>query len=130
MSKQIFKKIVPIDILYQFLGKICESNETFYFFNIHAYKKMLFYNYHVDFLKELVPYYYLSKRFYLDRELTYNSVTTILRQICKSHKLNISSKMKYSDSNYIIEYFIPSKISIPTTTTTTIEEKDNSLSTI
>lgn len=68
---------------------------------------MLFYNYHIDFLKELIPHYHLSKRFYLERELTYNSITTILRQICKSHELQIISKMKYSDSNYIIEYSIP-----------------------
>ena len=108
MSKQIFKKIVPIDFLYQFLEKICESTTpAFYFFNIHAYKKMLFYNYHLDFLKELMPYYHLSKLFYLEREISYNSITTIIRQICKSHQLKIISKMKYSDSNYIIEYSIP-----------------------
>jgi hypothetical protein len=107
MSKQIFKKIVPINILHQLLEKICEYTPAFYFFNIHAYKKMLFYNYQVDFLKELLPYYHLSKRFYLEREVTYNSITTILRQICKSHEIKMISKMKYCDSNYIIEYSIP-----------------------
>ena len=106
MSKQIFKKIVPVDILYQFLDKICESTPSSYILNINSYKKMLYYNYHVDFLKELVPYYHISKQFYLKREITYNTMTTILRQICKSHQLKIESKMKYVDSNYIIEYTI------------------------
>ena len=112
MSKQIFKKIVPVDILYQFLDKICESTPNSYILNINSYKKMLYYDYHVDFLKELVPYYHISKQFYLEREITYNSMTTILRQICKSHQLKIESKMKYVDSNYIIEYTICKDINI------------------
>jgi hypothetical protein len=67
---------------------------------------MIYYNYQTDFLKELSQYYYSSKLFYLEREPTYNSIATILRQICKSHDLKIISKMKYVDSNYIIEYSI------------------------
>jgi hypothetical protein len=108
MSKQIFKQVVPIVFFYEFLEKICEKeNNHNYIFDIHAYKKILFYNYQTNFLKELTKYYYVSKRFYLEREFNYNSIATILRQIAKSHNLNITSKMKYSDSNYIIEYSIP-----------------------
>jgi hypothetical protein len=107
MSKQIFKKIVPINFFYEFLNKICETSNNNYIFDINAYKKILYYNYQIDFLKEIKEYYYSSKQYYLERELTYNSIVTILRQIAKSHHLTIVSKMKYVDSNYIIEYSIP-----------------------
>lgn len=108
MSKQIFKTKVSKDYYYQFLEKICQKeNNSYYIFDIHAYKKMLYYNYHTVFLNEIKENYYTSKKFYVEREPTYNSIATILRQIAKSHELNISSKMKYSDSNYIIEYTIP-----------------------
>jgi len=107
MSKQIFKTKVSIDYYYEFLEKICEKENSNYIFDIHAYKKMMYYNYHTDFLNEIKENYYISKKKYVEREPTYNSIATILRQIAKSHELNISSKMKYSDSNYTIEYTIP-----------------------
>jgi hypothetical protein len=108
MSKQIFKKIIDIHFFYDFLMKICdEPKNSLYIFDINAYKKMIFYNYHIDFLKELTQYYQVSKRIYLEREPTYNSIATIFRQICKSHDIKITSKMKYCDSKYIIEYSIP-----------------------
>jgi len=107
MSKQIFKSKILLDYFYEFLKKICEIENTHYIFDIHAYKKMLYYNYHTDFLNQLKQHYHASKQFYIERELTYNSIATILRQIAKSHDLKITSKMKYSDSNYIIEYTIP-----------------------
>ena len=99
MSKQIFKKIIDINFFYEFLSKICEITNTefssFYTFNIESYKKMIYYNYQTDFLKELSQYYYSSKLFYLERELTYNSIATILRQICKFSDIKIMSKMKF-----------------------------------
>ena len=109
MSNQIFKKLVPIETFYSFLEKICEKDTTqgFYLFNISAYKKILYYSYHTDFLNELTEYYHTSKRFYLERTFTYNSIVTILRQISKSYHLTILSNTKYVDSNYVIEYSIP-----------------------
>lgn len=107
MTTQIFKSKVPKDFFYDFLEKICDKENLCYIFNINSYKKILFYNYHIDFLNELKKYYHVSKQFYIEREFTYNSIATILRQICKSHILKITSKMKYFDSVYIIEYSIP-----------------------
>ena len=36
--------------------------------------------------------------------MTYNNLITILRQIAKSHKIEYKSNIKYSKSNYNIEY--------------------------
>ena len=36
---QTFKKIIDKDILFDFLEKICDKNETFYTFDINAYKR-------------------------------------------------------------------------------------------
>uniref|UniRef100_A0A6C0HZ38 Uncharacterized protein n=1 Tax=viral metagenome TaxID=1070528 RepID=A0A6C0HZ38_9ZZZZ len=110
MSKQIFKKIIDIIFFYDFLDKICdEPKNGLYIFDLNAYKKMIFYNYHLQFLKDISQNYQSSKQFYLERELTYNSIATIFRQICKSHEIEIKSKMKYCDSKYIIEYSIEKK---------------------
>lgn len=106
MLKQIFKLQVPISCLYNLLDKICTKYENYYLVNIDSYKKMLFHTYENTFIEELREYYHTSKHFYLDRKLTYNSFTNIIRQICKSNNLNFASKIKYNESKYNIEFFI------------------------
>jgi hypothetical protein len=58
------------------------------------------------FINECTPYYHLSKRKYLEKKLTFNSFTTILRQICNFNKISYTSQIKYDKSNYCIEYYI------------------------
>ena len=43
---------------------------------------------------------------YLDKKLTYNSFTTILRQICNYNKITYTSQIKYDKSSYEITYYI------------------------
>lgn len=106
MLNQIFKLQVPIQNLYNLLDKFCVKYENYYLVNIDSYKKMLFHEYQKEFIEELRQYYHTSKHFYLDRKLTYNSFTNIIRQICKSNNHNFTSKIKYNESKYIIEFFI------------------------
>jgi hypothetical protein len=106
MLKQIFKKDIPIDILLDLLEKICLKTDKYYLVDMNAYKKMLFHGYHTDFLKTLIDYYHSSKRYYAERDLTYNSFTTIIRQICKNNMLQFTSQIKYNSSKYNIEYLI------------------------
>jgi hypothetical protein len=56
MLKQIFKKSVPLELLFNLLEKICEKFDTYYFIDLNAYKKMIFHEYHIDFRKELLNY--------------------------------------------------------------------------
>ena len=106
MSSQIFKNEIPNNKIYEFLDIICSKNEKHYLFNHDAYKKGVFFDLIAPFLQICREYYHISKRNYLERKMTYNSFTTIIRQICKYNKLEYISQIKYDKTNYDIVYFI------------------------
>jgi tRNA G18 (ribose-2'-O)-methylase SpoU len=106
MTKQIFKKDIPNELLFSFLDKICLKTEKYYLIDINAYRKMTFYNHHTEFLDGLKEYYHASKHFYLERKVAYNMLTTIIRQICKHNNVMFTSQIKYNESKYNIDYFI------------------------
>ena len=106
MSSQIFKKNVPNKIIFDLLDDICSKNEKHYTFNVNSFKKGIFNNSIQKFIDECIPYYHLSKRKYLERKLTYNSFTTILRQICNFNKILYTSQIKYDKSTYGITYYV------------------------
>jgi hypothetical protein len=106
MLKQIFKSNVPTELLFDLLEKICLKYEKYYYIDINAFQKMKYYNLYVDFCESLKEYYHASKHFYLERAMNYNSFTNIVRQICKNNSIMFSSKMKYNESKYNIDYFI------------------------
>lgn len=106
MSTQIFKNKVPNDLLFDLLDIICLKNEKHYIFNIDSFKKGVFKEDIQNFIQKCVPYYYISKRKYLEKKLTYNSFTTILRQICNFNKITYTSQIKYDKSTYDIVYYI------------------------
>ena len=60
----------------------------------------------INFIEECKPYYYLSKRKYLEKKHTYSSFITIIRQICNFNKITYTSQIKYDKSNYDIVYYI------------------------
>jgi hypothetical protein len=107
MSKQIFKELVPKEILFDLLDKICERVENGdYLVNNAAYKRMKFHNYHPGFLASIIDYYHWSKRFYVERDFTYQSFINIVRQITRIHGIRMTSNTKYLESSYMIEYII------------------------
>jgi hypothetical protein len=106
MSKQIFKKAVPRELLYDLLEKICLKTDKYYLFDMNAFRKLHFHNYHTDFFEILKEYYHSGKHFYLERKLTYNGFTTIMRQICKGNNIMFTSQIKYNESKYNIDFFI------------------------
>lgn len=106
MSTQIFKNNIPNENLFELLDKICLKNEKHYIFNIESYKKGVYNGDIQNFLNFCIPYYHLSKRKYLERKLTYNSFTTVLRQICNFNKITYTSQIKYNKSTYDIMYYI------------------------
>jgi hypothetical protein len=106
MTTQIFKKQLPNNILFELLDKICLKNEKHYTFNKDSFKRGVYNGVIQDFFTLCYPYYFLSKQKYLDRKLTFNSFTTVLRQICNCNKITYTSQIKYSKSTYNIEYYI------------------------
>ena len=106
MLTQIFKKNIPIEILFDLLEKTALKTDKYYLVDNNAFRKMVFHNYDKDFLNIILEYYHRSKQFYVTRKLTYNSFIDIIRQICKHNNTMFTSKMKYNESKYNIDYFI------------------------
>jgi hypothetical protein len=103
---QIFKHKISNTKLFEFLDQICSKTNNYYFVNNIAFKKAIYNDIIKSFLDECKYYYHLSKHKYLEKPITYNSLTTILRQICKFNKISFTSKIKYDKSDYEIQYYI------------------------
>lgn len=106
MNSQIFKQRVPLQILYDLLDKIALKRDSSYLIDMNAYKKLLYNELQTPFFASLVPYYHKGKQFYLERKISYNSFTTIIRQICKHEAVMFTSKINYNQSKYNIDYTI------------------------
>jgi hypothetical protein len=106
MSTQIFKQIIPNEIVYKLLDEICLKNEKYYILNKDSFKKGMFKELIQSFIELCFPYYHISKRKYLNRKITYNTFTTILRQICNFNQIIYTSQIKYDKSAYDIVYNI------------------------
>ena len=106
MSSQIFKKNIPKDIFFDLLNLICVKNEKHYILNINSFKRGIFNESIPKFIEDCKQYYHISKKKYLERKLTYNSFTTIVRQICNFNKITYTSQIKYDKSTYDIIYYI------------------------
>ena len=106
MLKQIFKENVPVNILFELLEKICLKTDKYYLIDNNAFKKLIYFKYNNDFIETVTPYYQESKKFYVTRKFSYNSFVNIVRQICKSNDNMFTSKIKYNESKYNINYFI------------------------
>jgi len=106
MSTQIFKRDIPHELLFNLLDNICMKNDKHYILNSESFKKGVFNGNIQEFLELCKPYYHNSKKTYLEKKLTYNSFTTIVRQICNFKKLTYVSQIKYNKSSYDIVYII------------------------
>lgn len=105
-KSQLFKIIIPIPKLKVFLDNICQIEDDMYILDFNAYKKGEYNNINGPFIADCKPHYHISKCKYVDCELTYKSMITVIRQICNYHDISYSSKIKYEKSSYDIVYFI------------------------
>jgi len=106
MNNQIFKAIPDNKLFFDLLDKICIKNDKYFLIDRIAYKKGLLSNDINLFFNNLLDAYYSSKKYYLTRELTYNSFLTVVRQLCKINTISFTSKIKYNKSKYEIVYYI------------------------
>ena len=106
MSTQIFKNMIPSEKIFHLLDSLCIKNNKHYIFDLNSFKKGIFTQEINIFLEECKPYYHISKKKYLENKITYNSFTTVLRQICNFNKIIFTSQIKYDKSNYEIIYYI------------------------
>jgi hypothetical protein len=106
MCEQVFKKNVPISILFALLEQICLKTEKYYFLDLNAFKKLQFHDLFVKFREEIRPYYHVSKRFYIDRDFTYRMFANIVRQLSRMANVRFDSEIKYHQSKYHVDYMI------------------------
>ena len=107
MSIQIFKSKISTEVLFSFLENVdCLKNKKYYLFNNDAFKRGVFNNKIAEFIENIKPHYHLSKQKYVDGEINYKKMTTILRQICNYNNITYTSKIKYDKSLYEIQYYI------------------------
>ena len=109
-NTQLFRKPIEPYLLFDLLDKVCMKKQTHYVVDINAYKKMMYHNYHIAFCDILFDYYHISKHFYISRHMTFKSLTTIVRQICKSCNIAFNTSIRYNKSDYAIEYYIYTKL--------------------
>jgi hypothetical protein len=106
--KQIFKIIPDNNILIDLLIKYSIVEHNKFIINYNVYKKLIYENKHIDFLEDLKQYYFLSKHHYLNREFTYISFITIIRQLAKINNITYSyvydKSMGYKFLKYTIYY--------------------------
>ncbi len=104
MSNQLFKKHIPIKILFDLLDKVCQKKDNHYIVDQDSWKRIKFHEYETGFCDSIKEYYHKSKLFYITRDFTYNSFINILRQICKCNNIGFTYFVKYSEYKYNITY--------------------------
>jgi hypothetical protein len=105
-SSQLFKQKIPIDLFYNYIKILSHEEDKFYLISDISFKQAKYHNILQKFCDDILPYYYISKQFYVKRDLNYNKFITIIRQICNSLNIKYASKIKYNKSLYDISYYI------------------------
>lgn len=106
-SNQFFKNPIPQNIIFSFFEKNCSSiNQKSFIFNKEAYKRSKLNETLNIFLDLIKNYYHTSKVKYIDNCTNYKKLLTIIRQICKYHNIEYTSKIQYFTSNYESQYTI------------------------
>ena len=106
MTSQVFKTAPSLDLLKTFLKSNAEFRKTKYIFSKASFKKAVLTEQILSFFHNLKKNYYNSKKYYIERKITYKTVVTILRQICKFFHIPFASVIKYNKSSYEMEYHI------------------------
>jgi len=106
MSNIIFKKDISNNILYDFLKLYCNLENNYYIIDKLIFKKYEYNNSIELFLNNLKEYYKENKINYLEREINFNNLLTIIRQICKFKNIPYYNKIRYDKNKYFITYYI------------------------
>ena len=108
MQSQIFCVSPTLSILYSFLDEYAIKKNKTYIYNKYTFKKAEYNQGIKKFCDTISPFYYESKKKYITRTQTYKTFATILRQICRYHKISFTSKIKYNKSKHEMDYHIDS----------------------
>jgi hypothetical protein len=106
MPNIIFKKDISNNVLFDFLKINCLIENDYYIIDKLIYKKYEYNNLISEFFNNIKENYKDSKKYYLEREITYNNLLTVIRHICKYNNIPYLSKIRYDKNKYYIIYYI------------------------
>jgi len=106
MSSQIFKTSPSLDLFIAFIKSNGEFRKNQYIFSKSSFKKARLNKMVNPFFLKLKEHYYGSKKYYVERKITYKSLVTVIRQGCKFFDMPFTSSIKYDKSKYTMEYYI------------------------
>ena len=103
----VFKPGLDINLLYDFLKIHCLYENNYYIIDKLIFKKYQYSNEELlSFYEKIKPFYLETKKVYVEREINYNNLLTIIRHICKYFNIIYYSKIKYDKNKYYITYYI------------------------
>ena len=107
MPSSVFNKIVPDDLLGDFLKTNCYIDPgSSTIIDRTTYKKSILEGSLFPFLSSLLTYYHQSTRFYLTRKMTYTRFLTVLRQLFRHHEIAYNVKVTHTSAKKEVVYTI------------------------
>lgn len=104
---QVFREPPSINCLQNIIECFGTKERDEFMIDYVTYKKIIFHKVYVDWLEELLPYYYNSKKFYITRNFSFNSFITIIRQLCKffgkDYRYTYDRNQNYQHLKYFIK---------------------------
>tara|TARA_A100001015_G_scaffold170099_1_gene189063 strand:+ start:1167 stop:1508 length:342 start_codon:yes stop_codon:yes gene_type:complete len=102
----MFKKNYPIEEFVKFIKNITYFDNNKYIYSYDQYKLAKYNNMIQDFMRDLEPYYYKSKQYFATQTCNYVNSITVIKQICRSHKIEVITEKKSIHSKQNIKYYI------------------------
>ena len=106
MPSQIFKTAPSLDLFIVFIKSNGEFRKNQYVLSKSSFKKARLNKMVEPFFHKLKEHYYSSKKYYVERKITYKSLITVIRQGCKFFDMPFTSSIRYDKSKYTMEYYI------------------------
>ena len=105
----IFDKKVEISLypLFKLLDSMGIISNDIYVINTNAFNKMVQLKLYESFQQDILQFYLPQYRFYVYRPFTYNSFTTLVRQLCKYIDYPFATSIVYEHSKHTIVYYLP-----------------------
>ena len=104
MKSSLFRSKVPKDLLISFLRDIGRQEKNGYVIYDELLKRKGREATIAAFLCATVTYYYPSKWRYVRRVKDAKTLMAVIRQVCKSHNIPVSSRTVYHHGKYTIHY--------------------------
>ena len=126
MPTDILKRPMDHNILMTFLNQVSSLDKNEFLINYDTLKRAKYNDNELldSFLSEIRPYYYISKRTYVDEPVTYRRFLTIIRQICNYNNIPYRSGLKYEHSKQKVQYYVTNTLIENDDTDTTHCEKE------